>query len=109
VDLILSNASTSAVEYDPDTLSGLSDHILVMTKIHTPHFFRLQEKQHTGTKLVRYKWIDGSDLRSYTESANTWRDFTNSTDFIEGLNKLLHDSTSSNDDRAAAVEQYILK
>jgi Endonuclease-reverse transcriptase len=50
VDLILSNTSTSDVEYDPDTLHGLSDHILVMTKIHTSHFHRVKEKQLTGTK-----------------------------------------------------------
>ena len=50
VDLILSNTSTSDVEYDPDTLHGLSDHILVMTKIHTSHFYRVKETQLTGTK-----------------------------------------------------------
>ena len=65
VDLILSNTSTSDVEYDPDTLNGLSDHILILTKIHTSHFHRVRENQVAGTTKVRYKWVDGSGISNY--------------------------------------------
>ena len=65
IDLILCNTSTSDVEYDPDTLHGLSDHILVMTKIHTSHFHRMREQHVAGTKKTRYKWVDGADIRNY--------------------------------------------
>jgi Endonuclease-reverse transcriptase len=40
LDLILTNTSTSNVEYDPDTLNGLSDHTMIMTKVHTAYFRR---------------------------------------------------------------------
>jgi hypothetical protein len=85
VDLILSNTSTSEVEYDPDTLNGLSDHILVMTKIKTAHFHRVQEQKTKGEKTVKYKWLDGSAVRNYAESANTWQAYTNEPEFIDGL------------------------
>jgi hypothetical protein len=104
VDLILSNTSTSDVEYDPDTLNGLSDHILVMTKIHTSHFHRIQEQKNTGAKTVKYKWLDGSAVRNYAESANTWQEFTNTVEFTDGLHNIINDTTKDNDDRAAAVE-----
>jgi hypothetical protein len=36
------------VEYDPDTLNGLSDHTMVMTKIHTSYFHRKNEESAQG-------------------------------------------------------------
>lgn len=109
VDLILSNTSTSDVEYDPDTLHGLSDHILVMTKVYTSHFHRVREPQVKGTTQTRYKWVEGSSISNYAQSANSWREFTNTSEFTAGLQTIVENTENTNDERAAAVEHYILQ
>ena len=58
--------------------------------------------------MVKYKWLDGSAVQNYAESANTWQAYTNTPEFIEGLQSIINDTTTTNETRAAAVEQYIL-
>jgi hypothetical protein len=65
IDLLLSNTSTASVEYDPDTLNGLTDHTLVLTKIYTSYFHKMREKQEIGTPEVRYKWVEGTGVNNY--------------------------------------------
>jgi hypothetical protein len=48
-------------------------------------------------------------MRNYAESANTWQEYTNTPEFIDGLYNIINDTTTTNETRAAAVEQYILK
>jgi hypothetical protein len=35
---------TQPIEYDVDTLKGLSDHVMVMTKIALPHLQTIEER-----------------------------------------------------------------
>jgi hypothetical protein len=48
-------------------------------------------------------------VSTYANSADSWRAHTQTQEFIRGLQDLIDDETSSNDQRAAAVEDYILK
>ncbi len=48
-------------------------------------------------------------MRNYAESANTWQEYTNTPEFIDGLYKIVNDATNTSDTRAAVVEQFILK
>jgi hypothetical protein len=47
-------------------------------------------------------------MRNYAESANAWQAYTNAPEFIAGLQSIINDTTTNNETRAAAVEQYIL-
>lgn len=97
------------MEYDPDTLHGLSDHTMVMTSVHTAYFHRQWEKQATGEPVVRYKWVEGSGISNYAHSAHSWLEFTQKPDFVNGLSAIVIDTNKNNDERAAAVEKYILE
>jgi hypothetical protein len=109
IDLFLTNTSTSNVEYDPDTLSGLSDHTMITTKVHTAYFRRQQETQTKGSPQVRYKWVEGSNVKNYAHSAQVWLEFSQRPEFLSGLEEIVADNASSNDARAASVEKYILE
>lgn len=55
-----------------------------------------------------YKWAEGTDVRNYAESASSWLEFSQRPEFLTDLLALVNDTTCSNDDRAAAVESFIL-
>jgi hypothetical protein len=40
IDLIMTNQPSNNITYDPTTLNGLSDHVLVMTNVATPYLTR---------------------------------------------------------------------
>jgi Endonuclease-reverse transcriptase len=42
IDLIMTNQPSNNITYDPTTLNGLSDHVLVMTNVATPYLTRRQ-------------------------------------------------------------------
>jgi hypothetical protein len=65
IDLLLSNTSTTNVEYDHDTLKRLSDHAFVMTTVQTSYFYRKREEKPTGKTQIRYKWIEGQGITDY--------------------------------------------
>ena len=58
---------------------------------------------------VRYKWAEGSGISNYAQSAHAWREFTTKPEFTTGLQTIIEDSTHNNDERAAAIETYILQ
>jgi hypothetical protein len=37
IDLVMATDATQDLDYDPNTLNGLSDHVMTMTKIKLPH------------------------------------------------------------------------
>ena len=43
------------------------------------------------------------------KSANAWLEFSQKPEFTEGLKAMVNDMESSNEERAAAVENYILQ
>jgi hypothetical protein len=57
---------------------------------------------------VRYKWVEGLGISKYAQSAHSWHEFTNKPEFANGLQAIIEDSTNTNDERAAAIEKYIL-
>jgi hypothetical protein len=80
-----------------------------MTTVRTSYFYRKREEKATGNTQIRYKWIEGQGITDYAKSAHTWQAFTTQPQFINGLTDILTKQELSNDDRAAAVEQYILE
>ena len=97
------------MEYDSDTLHRLSDHSLVTTTVQTSYFYRKREEQATKNTQIRYKWLEGQGITDYAKSAHTWQAFTAQPLFVNGITDILAKQELSNDDRAAAVEQYILE
>jgi hypothetical protein len=62
--------ATQDLEYDPNTLRGLSDHVMTMTKIKLPHIKYIEEvKQNKGNQETIYKWVEGSNVHNYAKSA----------------------------------------
>ena len=108
IDLIMSNNATHSMAYDRETMAALSDHILVMAAIRTSYLHRNPAHPTVSKPQVVYKWAEGTDVRNYTKSATSWQEFTQRPEFTNDLQALVNDNTCSNDDRAAAVEKYIL-
>jgi hypothetical protein len=52
--------------------------------------------------------VEGTRVNNYAASAKSWLEFTQKPDFMEGLSKLVNDETMKNEDRAAAVETFII-
>ena len=47
-------------------------------------------------------------MNNYATSAKSWLEFTQRPDFLEGLQTLVNDASINNENRAAAVEEFIL-
>jgi hypothetical protein len=61
---------TQPIEYDPDTLKGLSDHVMVQTTMVLPRLQALEakiQKQQNPEKI--YKWVEGTCVQNYAKSA----------------------------------------
>lgn len=86
-------------------MAGLSDHIMC---IHTSYLPRNPAKPHTCKPQLVYKWAEGTGVRNYAESATSWLEVTQRQEFTSGQQALVNDDMCSNDDRAAAVEKYLL-
>jgi hypothetical protein len=56
-----------------------------------------------------YRWIEGTRVNNYATSAKVWLEFTQRPAFVENLQTLINDQEKSNEDRAAAVEEFILE
>jgi Endonuclease-reverse transcriptase len=109
IDLILSNIATAKIECDPNTLKGLSDHTLVTTTLRTSSLIRNSADSNARDPQVIYKWVEGTGINNYASAANSWQAHTQTQEFVRGLQDLIDDETRSNDQRAAAVEDYLLK
>jgi hypothetical protein len=51
-----------------------------------------------------YKWVEGSGIKEYAQSAQAWTDFTGKEEFITEFTRLVESAEISNEERAAAVE-----
>jgi hypothetical protein len=61
---------TQKIEYDPDTLRGLSDHVLVQTTMKMPQLQVLAAKRSpTRQPEIIYKWVEGTCVSNYAKSA----------------------------------------
>jgi hypothetical protein len=85
IDLILSNNPKHTLEYDHTTLAGLSDHALVITHLRTAIPPNHATAPHDGKPTVLYRWVEGTRINNYATSANSWLEFTQRPDFVEGL------------------------
>jgi hypothetical protein len=103
--LIIANDPTLKLHYDSDTLKGLSDHILITTQIPLPSWpATSSEKQANPDPKHIYKWVEGSGIKDYAQSAQSWTDFTGKEEFITEFTRLVESTEISNEERAAAVE-----
>jgi hypothetical protein len=62
------------------------------------------ERNKQNDPTIIYKWVEGSDIKDYSKSAQNWNDFTGNEDFIYDFRKLVESTSSTNEDRAEAVE-----
>jgi hypothetical protein len=52
--------------------------------------------------------VEGTRVNNYATSAKSCLEFTQRPDFLEGLQTLVNDTSINNENRAAAVEEFIL-
>ena len=69
----------------------------------------LTSKSRTGDQPAVYRWVEGTRVNNYATSANAWLEFTQRPAFVEGLQNLVNDAGKNNEDRAAAVEEFVLQ
>lgn len=72
IDLIFANEATQTIAHDPDTMRGLSDHILVTITMRIPYTSAPYPRKNTNGSAANpkiiYKWVGGSDVTQYTKS-----------------------------------------
>jgi hypothetical protein len=77
IDFIMTNKYSCKIHYDPTTLMGLSDHVFLRTTVDIPYLTsRRPTRDQNHTEEVTYKWIDGTQLADYSESAKIWEAHT---------------------------------
>ena len=57
---------------------------------------------------VVYKWVEGTNVFNYNDSAKVWQEYTHSDDFKSALHTIVDDPDLSNDARSQAVEAFLL-
>jgi hypothetical protein len=58
--------ATQRIEYDPDTLKGLSDHVMVMTTMTLPQLQLLADRAESRKNPEKiYKWVEGTSIQNY--------------------------------------------
>lgn len=68
-----------------------------------------RQMQHTiAQPTTTYKWIAGENVKEYSGSGDKWRQYTNTEEFAESMNKIVENEDISNSARASQVEQFIL-
>jgi hypothetical protein len=69
--------TTSKIEYDPTTLMGLSDHVFIKTTVATPYLKnRRTTSNDSHDQKIIYKWIEGTKISDYGNSAQQWTEHT---------------------------------
>ena len=105
----MSTDPTQQIEYDPATLHGLTDHILLQTTVKLPKLQTLATRTASNKQPeILYKWIEGTCISNYSQSAKKWEDWTSKTEFTEKFQKLVENKNMGNEERAAAIEKWIL-
>jgi hypothetical protein len=66
-------------------------------------------KSNTVDPHVTFCWVEGTGVQNYATSAKSWLEFTQRPEFVDRLKALVNAANSKNDDRAAAVEEFILQ
>jgi uncharacterized membrane protein len=106
----MSADATQRIEYDPDTLKGLSDHVMVMTKMTLPQLQMISDRSENKTTPAKiFKWVEGTNVYNYAQSAHTWTEYTSKDEFKAKFKTLVENTTLSNDERAAQVEEFLLQ
>jgi hypothetical protein len=86
----MSTDPTQKIEYDPATLKGFSDHMLLQTKIKLPRLQTLATRNApTKQPEIIYKWIEGTCISNYSQSAKKWEEWTGKPEFIEKFQTLV--------------------
>jgi hypothetical protein len=105
----MSTDPTQQIEYDPATLHGLTDHMLLQTTVKLPKLQTLATRTASNKQPeILYKWIEGTCISNYSQSAKKWEDWTSKTEFTEKFQTLVENKTMGNEERAAAIEKWIL-
>jgi hypothetical protein len=98
-----------SLKYDHETMTGLSDHVLVIAKLRASINPGSPSKTCASEPRVLYKWVDGTGVSNYAKSAQSWLEFTQRPGFVESLQTIVNATDTNNDERAAAVETFILQ
>jgi hypothetical protein len=62
--------ATQPIEYDTDTLQGLSDHVMVQTTMALPQLEVLSGERQVKTLPEKvYRWVEGTCVQNYAKSA----------------------------------------
>jgi hypothetical protein len=86
IDYIMTNNRNCSIRYDPTTLMGLSDHVFTKTSIDIPYLINRQNiSSHPHREETSYKWIEGTNITEYSQSAKTWTAHTQEAAFIDQL------------------------
>ncbi len=98
------------VKQDRDILAKLTDHTPLHTRlpIHYTRPLPRQQQSATPPKVV-YKWVEGTSVFNYSDSAKTWRDYTHTDEFRTALLTIVDDTSLSNEARSQAVESFLLQ
>jgi hypothetical protein len=76
IDFILTNTGHRNITYDPHTLMGFSDHVLLKTSLDIPYLQVNSSPTHMNSLETIYKWVEGTHLRDYGTAAATWTAYT---------------------------------
>jgi hypothetical protein len=52
--------------------------------------------------------MNGTSVHNYTKSADTWTQRTNENAFVEKFKQIANDDTITNENRADAIERFLL-
>jgi hypothetical protein len=71
-------------------LQGFSDHVLITTQLEIPSVISKQKANEDAHKpSTVYKWAEGTSVKNYAQSAQTWAEFTDKPEFFEEFRKLV--------------------
>ena len=91
-------------------MDKLSDHVpqfttlpIPSTRMHTP------KSSKTQAHVTTYKWVEGTSVFNYIDSAVTWQEHTNQQSFKDALLTVVGDPALDNDQRSRAVEEFFLR
>jgi hypothetical protein len=66
IDLVMATDPTHLIEYDPDTLKGLTDHTMVTTTMALPQLQAIEDRRNSKQQPEKiYKWVEGTCVQNY--------------------------------------------
>ena len=87
VDYVATRDPGHRLDTCPDTLAGLSDHLLLHLQLTgTPPHLGSHPRPSPTTGQVYYKWVEGETVGDYAESGHKWTRFTQNPDFCQKFN-----------------------